>query len=167
MTALLKVKKYLLLNMFKGQISLLFMLDLSTAFDTLDHSIQHGRLQSKLGLRGNYAGETQLSANSSEAEAVTAIENCVHKVRAWWGMSWQSFNDQNPEFLIIGMERQFSKVSVVKIIVGQAVITPVSSVRSMGAWIDSHLDMFTHVNKACIAFYYLYNIRKYLPQKYK
>lgn len=53
MTALLQVKNDLLLNTFKGHVTLLVMLGLSTAFDTLDYGIQHGRLQCKLlGLRG-------------------------------------------------------------------------------------------------------------------
>ena len=51
-TALLKFKNDILLNMDKGHVTLLVMLDLSAAFDTVDHGILLHRLQSKLGLRG-------------------------------------------------------------------------------------------------------------------
>ena len=52
-TALIKVKNNLLMNMDKGHVTLLVLLDLSAAFDTVDHTILLGRLQSLLGLRGN------------------------------------------------------------------------------------------------------------------
>ena len=44
-----------------------------------------------------------------------------------------------------------------------------ASVRSLGTWFDTHLDMGTHITKTCSrAFYYLYNIRyirKYLSRE--
>ena len=237
-TVLLKVKNDLLLNMDKGHVTLLVMLDLSAAFDTVDHGIVLHRLQSKLGLREKallwfksyltgrtqqvsvngtlsdkfnltcgvpqgsclgpllftiyssslfdimkfhlpsvhtYADDTQLYIsfnpfdNSSEADAVIAIENCIRDVRAWMRDDKLMLNDDKTEFLIIGTERQLSRVSVDKIKIGQAEVSPVSSVRNLGAWFDSHLDMSTHVTKACAsAFYYLYNIRhirKYLSHE--
>ena len=78
-------------------------------------------------------------------------------------------NDDKNELLVIGKERQLSRVSVDKIKIAQAEVSPVSSVRNLGTWFDSHLDMSTHVTKACAsAFYYLYNIRhirKYLSRE--
>ena len=52
-TALLKVKNDILMNMDMGHVTLLVLLDLSTAFDTVDHDILIHRLQSLLGLRGS------------------------------------------------------------------------------------------------------------------
>ena len=48
-TALMKVKNDILLNMNKKHVTLLVLLDLSAAFDTLDHGILLGRLKSAFG----------------------------------------------------------------------------------------------------------------------
>ena len=51
-TALLKVKNDLLMAIDKGQVMLLVLLDLSSAFDTVEHEILLERLRSTIGLRG-------------------------------------------------------------------------------------------------------------------
>ena len=50
---LINVKNDLLMNINKGHLTLLMLLDLSAAFDNVDQGILLRRLQSMLGLRGN------------------------------------------------------------------------------------------------------------------
>ena len=51
-TALLRVKMDILMNMNKGQVTLLVLLDLSSAFDTVDHGSLLKCLHSRFGVSG-------------------------------------------------------------------------------------------------------------------
>ena len=51
-TALLKVKNDLLLNMDGQRVTLLVQLDLSAAFDTVDHNVLHNHLSTDFGIKG-------------------------------------------------------------------------------------------------------------------
>ena len=52
-TALLRVRNDILMNMNKQHVTLLVLLDLSAAFDTIDHDVLIRRLQSSFGISGN------------------------------------------------------------------------------------------------------------------
>ena len=52
-TALLRVKNDILLNMNQQRVTLLVLLDLSAAFDTVDHTILLNRLSKDFGITGN------------------------------------------------------------------------------------------------------------------
>ena len=52
-TALLRVQNDILAAMDEGNVTALILLDLSVAFDTVDHNILLGRLRDFIGLRGN------------------------------------------------------------------------------------------------------------------
>ena len=78
-------------------------------------------------------------------------------------------NDSKTEFMIIGTPQQTSKLDVTSIKVGNSLVKPSKTVRNLGLWLDSSLNMETHVSKVCkAAFFMLYNlrhIRKYLDQE--
>ena len=52
-TALLRVRNDFLLNLNKQHVTLLVFLDLSAAFDTVDHGVLLGRLEQKFGICGD------------------------------------------------------------------------------------------------------------------
>ena len=237
-TALLRIKNDILLAMNKQHVTILVLLDLSAAFDTVDHGVMLETLSSKLGICGSsldwfssylhgrsqrvsvrdcisekfnlmfgvpqgsclgpllftiyssklfdvikghlpsvhcYADDTQLYVSfspkqeTSQSEAITAIESCVQDIRKWMVHDKLLLNDDKTEFLLIGTKQQLAKVNIDHITIGDAEIAPQSPVRNLGVWFDSSLSMKEHITKTCSsAFYWLYNIRKirkYLSRK--
>ena len=51
-TALIKIRNDILMNMNNQEVTLLVLLDLSAAFDTIDHTLLLRRLQSRFGFTG-------------------------------------------------------------------------------------------------------------------
>ena len=70
--------------------------------------------------------------NSSEVEAVSAMQKCICDVRAWMREDQLMLNDDKTEFLIIGTRQQLSKVSIQSIKIGQTEVSPVASARNLG-----------------------------------
>ena len=68
-TTLLKVKNDLLMAMDKGQVTLLVLFGLSSAFDTVEHEILLERLKSTIGLWGKVLSwfESYLKGRSQQA----------------------------------------------------------------------------------------------------
>ena len=229
-TALLKMQNDLLLNMDRGHVTLLVLLGLSLAFDTIDHSILLSRLQYKVGFdvlvlswfksyltrrlfkvlvndvlsdtfdqewgvpqgsclgpllfvlyfsklfettrcyRPNvlvYADDTRLYISFSlndidePLNALSTIEGCIATIRSWMSEDKLKLNDDKTEFLLVGMKQQLAKVCIKDIKIGCVEISPSSSVRNLGVWFDSSLNMSEHITKLCAsASFYIYNIRR-------
>ena len=66
-------------------------------------------------------------------------------------------------------KQQLGKMCIKDIKVGCVEISPSSSVKNLGVWFDSSLNMSEHITKLCAsAFFYIYNIRhirKYLSRE--
>ena len=48
-------------------------------------------------------------------------------------------------------EKKYLFVSIQSIKIGQTEVSPVASVRNLGIWFDTHLDMGTHITKRLVA----------------
>ena len=100
--------------------------------------------------------------STCEAEALDAMDKCIADVRSW------TINYKT-EFLVIGMSKQLSKVSVGSIKVGDVDVIPVHKAKKIWASGLTHMDMARHFTKTCgSAFFYLYNIQhvwKYLTRE--
>ena len=114
-----------------------------------------------------YADDTQLYISFSpndideQLNTLSAIEDCVAAIRSWISEDKLKLSADKTEFLLVGTKQQLAKVCIKDIKVGCVEISPSSSVRNLGVWFDSSLNMSEHITKLCAcAFFYIYNIRR-------
>ena len=74
-TALLKVTNDLLLSSDSGQVTILILLDLSAAFDTINHSILLSRLQSSINITGTAL--TWFTSYLTNRQQFIKVNNCT------------------------------------------------------------------------------------------
>ena len=159
-TALLRVNHDILLNMNRQHVTLLVMLDLTAAFDTVDHSIMLDRLSSTFGIQGQVLPVLP-DSTVDQIAAVTAMESCIDDIKNWMLNDKLKLNDSKTEFLIIGTRQQLSKVNFNTLHVGDAYITPSNEIKTLGSWFDSQMKFDTNMIKCCkAAFFHLFNIKR-------
>ena len=75
------------------------------------------------------------------------MEKCIADVRSWMINDKLMLNDDTTKSLVIGTNKQLSKVSVSSIRVGDVDVIPVYSAKNLGSWFETHIDMATHITK--------------------
>lgn len=85
----------------------------------------------------------------------------MKKIRCWMTHDKLMMNDGKTEFMLIGTRQQLSKLQPINILVSNSEIQPSSTVKNLGCWFDSHLQMSDHITNVCKAcFFHLHNIRR-------
>ena len=82
--------------------------------------------------------------NVSKTEAIRRVEASL--LDAW---KHAKQNADKTEVIVFTSERNSSLVSEISVTVGDSNIKFSSSVRNLGAWLDSGMDMEQHVNSVC------------------
>ena len=211
-TALLKVSNDILLVLDKRQCVYLVLLDLSAAFDTIDHTVFLSGLEKENGVTADalgwmssylsgrhqcirinstlsdnidlhfsfpqgsqigpfrfklytkpltsiakkhginihlYADDAQLYTSFKPEESEAALERleaCIEEIRNLMEANYLKLNNSKTEFVIFGTQIDLAKVSGWTVTVGDSEILPSKSARNIGAFMDSVLNMETHIN---------------------
>ena len=231
-TALLKVSSDALLAADRGMLTVLGMLDLSAAFDCVDHQILFQRLQTSFGIdsialrwtksyfrdrkysvryngtlsgistvdcgvpQGSVLGPLYFILYSSDVFALaerhgflihgyaddlqiyqhcfstdmedlnTRLSRCIEDIGVWMSCNRLKLNASKTEFIWFGTPVRISRNPPGPLIVGDSVIQPSRSVRSLGVLLDPALSLSEHVSKLTNRCYYqlrqLRSIRKSL-----
>ena len=119
-----------------------------------------------------YADDTQLYASFRPGQTENAVlkkmEQCIVELREWMDSNKLKLNDSKTEFVIFGSAARLSKVTTESISIGDERIPASSSVRNIGAYMDSRLKMEVHVTTMCrAAWFHLFRIgkiRRYLTR---
>ena len=219
-TALLHIKTEAERILDDGNAVLMVLLDLSAAFDTIDHHLLLARLESEVGLKGaalawiasylsdrtqrvrvensvsapsnlaigvpqgsvlgpllflvyllplryiieefemkrhGYADDTQLycGVNLKDStqlqQRLNKMESCLEKVREWMTRNKLKLNEAKTQVLLISRKDFPGNISIK---IGEEDIVPVTRVKNLGAFFDSHLLMDAQVNMTTRSMYF-------------
>ena len=94
------------------------------------------------------------------------MEQCISDMRKWLRSNLLKLNEDKTEIMIVGQPHNIRKLGNVCLTIGDAIIEPSSSVRNIGAVIDSQMQMLEQVNSICrscySSLYSISRVRKYL-----
>ena len=182
-TALLKVTNDILMNMDRQHVTLLVMLDLSAAFDTVHHEILLNRLDSRVGVKGQ-ALKWFASYLTNRSLRVSFGQALSEKFELSYGVPQGSclgpllytiyaselldiiekhlpdahtYADDTQLYLSFKLAATSSQADAIAAIE--------ACIKDIRAWMSrnkhENMNMVTHINKTCKASYFhLYNIRR-------
>lgn len=118
-----------------------------------------------------YADDTQLYTSfdpNHSTEAMQRMEACIMEIKLWMANNFLKLNDSKTEFIVFGSNNDVQKVTEWTVSVGNAEVLPSTTVRNIGAMMDSTLTMKSHINSTLKSCYSqiraLSKIRKYLTE---
>ena len=103
-----------------------------------------------------------------EAQSFNQFEHCLDDIRNWMAANSLKLNDEKSELLLLGTQRNLSKLTRDSIKIGDSVICKSNTVRNIGAMFDPQLNMKCQVTltskSAWHRLYQIGKIRQYLTQ---
>lgn len=106
-----------------------------------------------------YADDSQLYLSfepideSNIEDIVNRVANCVSEIMHWMNNNMLKLNSDKTELIVFSSGQKAEKVSNLTVKVGTSVITQSANVRNLGAFLDSRMNMESHVNSVCKSTY--------------
>ena len=118
-----------------------------------------------------YADDTQLYLPfdpQNSKFAMEQMEACITEIKLWMANNFLKLNDDKTEFIMFGSQHDLAGVSERILSVGDERVLLSTTVRNIGAMLDSTLTMIPHINNITKTCYFqirnLSKIRKYLSK---
>ncbi|XP_058627039.1 uncharacterized protein LOC131537537 [Onychostoma macrolepis] len=159
-TALLSVTEALRIAKAHSKSSVLILLDLSAAFDTVNHQILLSTLSS-LGIAGIPLRWFE-SYLTDDPTVAARISGCLADISAWMKEHHLQLNLAKTELLVFPATPTLQHDITIQL--GSSTITPSTSVRNLGVIFDDQLTFKDHIAKTARSCRFaLHNIRKIRP----
>ena len=114
-----------------------------------------------------YADNTQfcLSFDTPDEEAAAeTVRKCAQTVRKWMMTNDLKMNDEKTEVMFIGNSKILSRLQRENICVGDKIISPKSTVKSLGVTLNEEMKLVNHVSNQCrTAYIHLRSLSRIKP----
>ena len=148
-SALLSIHSDILLNMAKGSVTALTLLDLSVVFDTIDHSILLDRLNVYYGI-----GELELCwfksylSRRTHSHSIQKLKNCLNDIQTFIFTNKLKLNPDKTKFILIGSKNNRKQLLPhFPITIHGNQVSPAQSVKNLGVVFHSNFTFLDHVSQ--------------------
>ena len=96
-----------------------------------------------------YADDTQLNLSfdgPSAASGIRNMESCIADIQCWMTRNFLKLNNDKTEFMVFSSRFRKSDPANCSIYVGDICVPQIHCVKDLGAFLDSHMTLETHVN---------------------
>ena len=102
-----------------------------------------------------YADDHSLNKNfradnrTEENSAIEFLEACMDDIKGWMDSNRLKMNATKTEFIMFGSREQLQKYTTEVLKVNDDTVPRSGTIKYLGAWLDQHLSLKTHITEKC------------------